>query len=174
MTNETRRFYFQEIVADAFRDGVANRPSFEAAGRIPGYAQAWLLGFGIQQGDVSDLTDVDAKLAEIVEAAIEMDRERRTPKALRIVATHPCPGCGGERHAAHPVPGLYRCLTCGGIHGTCYRGEARQVVADAWHEGPADPEDTFYFDLTILGGDGQVERSHGWAHKTTRRIVQIG
>lgn len=86
--------------------------------------------------------------------------------------TPPCPCCAETRGTETDVAGVYKCASCGGIHGTCYRGEAYDFYRQVWHEGPSE-EGLQYIDLTMLGSDG-VSRFHGWIDKTTKCIVQTG
>lgn len=89
-----------------------------------------------------------------------------------------CPCCNGKRHARYDenrlgLTQVYRCKKCGAVHGSCYLGDSYTVVSAQWHSGEATLDDTFYYDLECLGSQG-VQRRHGWAHKVTRRIVQVG
>jgi len=84
-----------------------------------------------------------------------------------------CPNCNGKRQVLTKVIGVYMCQKCRAIHGQCYRGDSYTFVLPSWHDGDADPADTFYYDLTVLGSNG-VERRHGWAHNQTKKIVQVG
>ncbi len=71
------------------------------------------------------------------------------------------------------IMGVYACNHCGAVQGTCYKGESYMIVKPQWHQGPEDPSNTCYFDLTVLEGAGS-ERRHGWFDKTTRGITQVG
>lgn len=89
-----------------------------------------------------------------------------------------CPACSNKRGNKNyddsiGMVQVYRCKKCGAVFGSCYKGDSFKVVKPFWHQGEAQPEDLFYYDLEVLGSAG-VERSHGWAHKETRRIVQTG
>jgi hypothetical protein len=70
------------------------------------------------------------------------------------------------------ILGIHECPHCGAVFGQCYQGESYSIVYPRWQES-GDFENAFYYDLTILGSDG-ITRSHGWADKTTRRIIQTG
>lgn len=90
-----------------------------------------------------------------------------------------CPCCNNKRGNVRynqtniGLMDVYRCKKCGAVFGSCYLGDSYTVVKPSWHAGDADPADTFYYDLETVGSKG-VERRHGWAHKTTRQIVQVG
>lgn len=90
-----------------------------------------------------------------------------------------CPACSNKRgnvpydKTSIGLTTVYRCKKCGAVFGSCYLGDSYGIVSPRWHEGNADPIDTFYYDLETVGSKG-VERRHGWAHKTTKRIVQVG
>lgn len=71
------------------------------------------------------------------------------------------------------IIGVRECSHCGAVFGQCYKGDSYRVVLPQWHAGETTPEDLFYYDLSVVGSAG-LERRHGWAHKTTRRIVQTG
>ncbi|HQQ00761.1 MAG TPA: hypothetical protein PLY86_20100 [bacterium] len=81
--------------------------------------------------------------------------------------TPQCPGCNSTR--TKPVRNqVHECLVCGGIFGICSPREYREYVSPEWHQGPCDLKDRQYFDFEIR------DRSHGWMHRQTRKIVQIG
>jgi hypothetical protein len=88
-----------------------------------------------------------------------------------------CPACnntrGNKRYDETNIglTEVYRCKKCGAVFGRCYLGDSYRIVLPYWHDGDAD--ETFYYDLETVGSRG-VERRHGWAHKGTRRIVQVG
>jgi hypothetical protein len=91
-----------------------------------------------------------------------------------------CPACsnkrGNKRYDENKIGlmDIHRCKKCGAVFGSCYLGDSYSVVLPQWHTDPNPPsEDLFYFDIEALGSQG-IQRRHGWAHKTTRRIVQVG
>lgn len=96
----------------------------------------------------------------------------KSPKSLK------CSACSGTLKPGTPLrdpTGSLVCTRCGGLHGSCYRGEATNIVglglpmlAEA-----SSPEALRYFDLTVLGSDG-IAHVHGWYDSTKRRVVQIG
>ena len=88
-----------------------------------------------------------------------------------------CPACSSTKSLDSSKTGLpsgvSRCGSCGAEYTTrpIYRGDSYTVASPHWHEG--EDGETFYFDLDVIGSQGP-ERRHGWANKTTRRIVQTG
>lgn len=89
-----------------------------------------------------------------------------------------CPACSNQRGNKRAferigLADIKRCAKCGAEFGTCYLGDSYSVVLPYWHEGEDDPSQWFYFDLECVGSRG-VERRHGWAHRETRKIVQVG
>lgn len=90
-----------------------------------------------------------------------------------------CPCCGKKVSQKtlntyyQGIIGVHECPHCGAVFGQCYLGDSYRVVLPYWAEGNVPPENTFYYDLTTLGGSG-IDRRHGWADKTSRRIVQVG
>ena len=95
------------------------------------------------------------------------------PSRRRSVFTVACPACGCERGFELSAT-VQECRDCGGIHGSCYQGDAYTYYRPYWAEGDVPPERTRYVDLTILGGDGGIRRFHGWIDRETLRIVQTG
>jgi hypothetical protein len=85
-----------------------------------------------------------------------------------------CSACNG-RLVATDRPTLTRCSKCGGLHGSCYRGDAVALVGlDLPMQAEAtSPESLRYFDLTVVGSQG-VSRTHGWFDAHTSRVVQYG
>lgn len=71
------------------------------------------------------------------------------------------------------ISGVNECPNCGAVFGQCYKGDSSRIVLPYWAESNVPMDQTFYFDLTTLGSAG-VERTHGWADKVSRKIVQIG
>ena len=102
------------------------------------------------------------------------------------VAEYGCPSCGAvnrgvssgvstfvEFHST-PVLGtsLYKCRSCGCIHGIAYRGDVAKVVNlnSLVEQGDADVR---AFDITVLGSDGEI-RVHGFFRTDTKEVVQFG
>jgi hypothetical protein len=61
---------------------------------------------------------------------------------------------------------------CGAVFGQCYLGDSYRIVLPYWEESGSF-ENAFYYDLVVLSGNG-VDRRHGWADKTTKKILQVG
>ena len=90
-----------------------------------------------------------------------------------------CPVCNNKRGNGRysqsniGLTQVYRCAKYGAVFGSCYLGDSYTIVKPSWHRGEDDPSQWFYFDLETVGSRG-VERRHGWAHKDTHQIVQVG
>jgi hypothetical protein len=84
-----------------------------------------------------------------------------------------CPACSSKRRKAGEVIGVYQCLGCGAVYGTCYLGESYGLVRP--HFVPTEPPaaNLRYYDFMALGSRGPVRR-HGWFDVETRLIVQVG
>ena len=89
-----------------------------------------------------------------------------------------CPSCNKRltvktmSAAYQGITGVHECPKCSAVFGQCYKGESYSIVLPQWQED-GDFENAFYYDLTVLGSGG-ITRQHGWADKTTRRIIQTG
>lgn len=91
-----------------------------------------------------------------------------------------CPACNNQRgnkrydETKFSLADIYRCKKCGAVFGSCYLGDSYTVVKPFFHSDPNPaPETMFYFDLECLGSAG-ITRRHGWAHRETKQIVQVG
>lgn len=83
-------------------------------------------------------------------------------------------GCCGSRLGFNTnVSGVWICSKCGGINGSCYRGDAYNFVNLTSMQSDCPPERQRYFDLTVLGSDG-VRRVHGFFDVETKSVVQFG
>jgi predicted RNA-binding Zn-ribbon protein involved in translation (DUF1610 family) len=91
--------------------------------------------------------------------------------ATRTVVAH-CPACSNGS-AVPLATTVYRCAKCRAIFGSCYKGDSYDYVKPVWHDGETAHEDLQFVSLEILGSAG-IENFHGWVHKDTRRIVQVG
>lgn len=109
-----------------------------------------------------------------------MRMAKRVEKAGPMVA--PCGGCSATTGTKEPgVVGaeIYRCGGCGGLVGSCYKGDSYGLVrpyfvsAQRAAEFTAAEEAGRYYDLQVLGSDG-VSRRHGWYDPETRGIIQVG
>jgi hypothetical protein len=85
-----------------------------------------------------------------------------------------CSACSG-RLVATDRPTLTRCRKCGGLHGSCLRGDATALVGLGlpMQSNASSPEALRFFDLTVIGSQG-VSRIHGWFDVQTVRVVQYG
>jgi len=87
--------------------------------------------------------------------------------------TTPCPCCSATRGNAVEVNGrlahgLYLCEGCGGLLGSCYRGDSPVLMVFG-----EDGDESRYFDLDLLGSDG-ISRVHGFYNPATMKVVQFG
>jgi hypothetical protein len=96
--------------------------------------------------------------------------KKLNPKTVRTTG---CPACSATRGTETKVGGVYTCAKCGGIFGTCYKGDSYSLVLPCFAKEPVAPEALRYFDLTTLGSDG-VHRVHGWFDPQTRLVHQVG
>ena len=71
------------------------------------------------------------------------------------------------------IVGVHECPKCGAVFGECYKGDSYSIVLPYWEMDDPTFDNAFYYDLEVLGSDG-VEHRHGWAHRETRRIIQVG
>lgn len=83
-----------------------------------------------------------------------------------------CPGCNGKLVAGKDNALIRTCKSCGGLIGSCYRGELYGHVK-VHLPMIATSDDMQYFDFDVLGSDG-VQRVHGWMDRATKRVVQYG
>jgi len=84
-----------------------------------------------------------------------------------------CPACNSSKLTSVACQ-VYVCRACDAVFGNCYRGDLYQWVIPIFDTNPdVPPEQTRYFDFTVLGSDG-VSRVHGWMNRTTKRMVQVG
>lgn len=91
-----------------------------------------------------------------------------------------CPACSHTKGRQVRLHGrllaqVFECAACGGLHGTCYKGDANDLVLPYFAPGELvnESERVRYFDLTTLGSAG-VQRVHGWYDPATGYIVQVG
>jgi hypothetical protein len=90
-----------------------------------------------------------------------------------------CPNCNAKRQQRPydkdriGFSTVYRCGKCHAVYGSCYKGDSYSIVRSGWHPDEAVADQLFYYDLEVLGSGG-IERRHGWAHRETRLIVQVG
>jgi hypothetical protein len=93
-----------------------------------------------------------------------------------------CPGCSGAGILTDD-PQVLQCERCGGVF--TLRTEPitlpQATAVVRLHlpmQAEAGAEGAYYFDLTIVRGPGPlagtVERVHGWADRTSKRVVQYG
>lgn len=94
-----------------------------------------------------------------------------TVKIPRTVAAT-CPACS-HGHAAKIATTVYVCVKCHAIFGSCYKGDSYEYYRPVWETSETAPEDLQFVSLEILGSAG-IEHFHGWVHKDTQRIVQVG
>lgn len=89
-----------------------------------------------------------------------------------------CPACSSTESHEEKPGGVFTCDHCGGVFGgteerPLSERTVRRFVKDEWADRP-DFEAARYFDFVYLGRDGRVDRTHGWADRYTRKIVQTG
>jgi len=84
-----------------------------------------------------------------------------------------CPNCGANRHKNTAVVGVFECVQCGAVYGSCYLGESYEFVMPYMTTESVPSERTRYYDFECLGSGG-ITRRHGWFDPATKRIVQVG
>lgn len=91
-----------------------------------------------------------------------------------------CPGCSGAGVATVEDAQVQRCQRCGGIF-TDRRQPITREQAQAFVSlqqpmlANAGAAGSFFFDLDVINPNGwQPDRLHGWADRSSRRVVQWG
>ena len=84
-----------------------------------------------------------------------------------------CPACSHPHSTPTRVTGVEECCRCGALHGQCYTGDSYTLVLPRMTAENVPPERWRYYDLMLVGSDGQ-SRQHGWFDSETRLVVQIG
>lgn len=92
--------------------------------------------------------------------------------------TNACPACSNPKSRPHEkVDGVVYCQGCGALYTEggrhIYVGESYELVSPHWETSDVAPGEERYFDLMVLGSDGEGRR-HGWYYPPTRRITQVG
>ncbi len=83
-----------------------------------------------------------------------------------------CPACNASNDEEIET-GLYRCLSCGCLHGTLYLGESYSHVRPHMTDDPEADKRAVPYDFACLGSDG-ITRRHGWYDPQTNLITQVG
>jgi DNA-directed RNA polymerase subunit RPC12/RpoP len=84
-----------------------------------------------------------------------------------------CPSCNSKRFAKTATSGVYQCVKCEAIFGTCTKGDSYNIVLPYFAKTEPSAESLRYYDLTVLGSDG-ITRRHGWFNPQTKLISQVG
>jgi hypothetical protein len=87
-----------------------------------------------------------------------------------------CPNCNSIDFNPNPrCSGSKICNFCGAHFGFVLRKDISKDVIQLAFIGGNDPEDIFYFDFFIVDArNGEGYRTHGWADKDSRKVVQFG
>ncbi len=90
-----------------------------------------------------------------------------------------CPACSSTAMHEEQPGGVYTCDACGAVFGgtsdsPLSERTVRRFVKAEWADGP-DSGAARYFDFVYIGDrSGCVDRTHGWADRYTKKIVQTG